>query len=199
MAASIFATLLGTAIQAHAQQQAAENQAQDTINAIGHQSAYQKQITDAFNALVGNLSGKTPADSEKAARGSYLDALNSAMPGANDTDINAGGGYSADAAREALSQRGQAINLADMLAKVQAPTDMRRKEGYDINNTGENIGKLANFARGTAGVDNLVTGSVQVNPWQMLLGNALEQYGMSTAGKGGKTAQNSSDAQSAGG
>jgi len=180
MAVPLIVMAIGEAAKAYAQNKAEQQNIAADEQGLQDMSMYQGKIDSALNGMVSKFANSRPEQYAAKQRGDYIKALNSAMPGSNE-DIKGGSGYTTGRAQEAIGQHHAAINLADMLAKVVGPAEQRRMQGYQIANTGSDVARLANFARGTYGADT--GGTIQPNNGLIFLGNLAEAYGMNKLGK----------------
>ena len=184
MAVPLIIMAASAALDNYAKNNAAQANIGAENNALQDSQKYQGDISSQLKSLIGGLSTDTPAAATAKARGDYLTALQSAMPGSK-ADINGGAGYNTDAAREAVGQHNAAINLADMLSKITGPTTERRLEGYNINDAGSKVNELTNFERGQLGVDRMGMQNLP-DQGQEFLANLGMAYGMGQLGKPGK-------------
>lgn len=181
MAVPLIIMAIGTAAKAYAQNQAEQRNLQAEEDAYADQAGFQDKIDQSLNGMVAGMKNSSPDKYAAQTRSDYLKALDTAMPGSTE-NVNGGNSYNVGKGQEALGQHNTAINLADLLAKVTGPAEQRRMQGYQIANTGSNVGELANFARGQYGAD-MTGANAQPNNGLEMLGNLAMAYGMNKLGQ----------------
>lgn len=192
-------------MQYQAQQKAADKQAAAIAAASQNQLGYQEKI----NKIVEQEAERYNPAERMAAQGDIERDMTSQYDAALAKAQDVGYGsvnplmqgalsstYLKDASARTLKEGADAAELARLMAKIGSGTRLRQNEALRMNDTAQQIGLQANFARGQAGADELTAKvAAMADPKAQLLagilggfGTAGMTYGLSSALGPAKTA-----------
>lgn len=170
----LIASIASAVGQSYENNQIANRENNALENNLREQQDYQGNINKAVNGLMGGLKTDTPAKAQKTSLDSYRQALNTALPVTSGEEIAGGNGATAAATLDSATK---AFNLAGELAKVQAPQDMRRQEGFDVGGIQDLVNKYRNFSQGQQGVTDVALKGIAPDPGYEEAIGALQAFG----------------------
>lgn len=193
---SIGVMLLGSALQAKAQSDAAAKQRRMAVESQQRALAAQNQATDVAMKQVQEYDPTTRKAKQDEIQNQLTDQYQQA---ATATPITAQGvqvgqtipGGSADylaaKGRETAKAAESNRNLAALLGRIGSAGQLRRDEGVAFGDTAGQIGRIGTGANNMSAIDEIGINSVQPSLGLTLAGQALGAYGMgklSTSGLG---------------
>jgi hypothetical protein len=198
MGPEILASLGGNAIQ-----RSAVNNAEKRRQAIlDHYKAlsqdYTNQATDVTTGAAGKYAAapRTAAigQAENAAETSLTGALTSAQTPSAPTAGRVSGDYLTAQARSTSDQLARSTKLAQLMARVRAPTDLRTSEGLDNMDMATRNTILRGNARTAMSTGDMLAGMTNPDQNRLMLGQMLSSGGvMASMGRGRATAARGSD------
>lgn len=162
----------------------AKRQSEQATRGILQQQSRQREATNRVNQQIGEIGQSSPEDERAKATDDYLAQLrNNRAQTQGPSTLGGSDRFQRDAASAAADIQNYGQNQADILARITAPSEQRRGEGYSIGRAGTDIGMIGNFASGDDFLNRLRMSQIRRNPWI----DAASQVGMSYArGRAGR-------------
>jgi len=191
---SIGVMLLGSALQAKAQSDAAAKQRRMAVESQQRALAAQNQATDVAMKQVQEYDPATRKAKQDEIQNQLVDQYQTAASG---TPITAQGvqvgqtipGGSADylaaKGRETAKAAESNRNLAALLGRIGSAGQLRRNEGVAFGDTAGQIGRIGTGADNMSQIDQIGINAVQPSLGMTLAGQALGAYGMGRAATSG--------------
>lgn len=156
----------------------AKRQSEAATRGILAQQAKQREATARVNQQIGEIGQSTPEDERAAATDQFLAQLRANRAQTEGPQTLGGSDrfrQDTEAAKVGIQNYGE--NAANVLARMTAPIEQRRGEGYGIGRAGVDIGTISNAAAGEDFLNRLRMSQIKRNPWI----DAASQVGMSYA------------------
>jgi hypothetical protein len=170
-------------------QRTAKKQDQTAAEGIRQQGVRQREADAKVRELIEKTRTSGPEGERKSALEKYMQALGVQAPNAQAsfTDVaGASDAYGADvnAARSGVTDYG--AQIADLMARIDAPADQRRREGNTMNRFDTDINQIKRFSSGDDFLNQLKLQSIRRNPFLDAVSTAAQAFGSSyTGGYGG--------------
>jgi len=162
--------------QANTQRQTLNRQDNLLAQQVNRNAARQNEASKAIDETLQQRAGTGTEDARKAAADQYLQQVRAAMGNAT-SGLNQAGNVS-DAYRQsaqdaALGIGDYAERTADLMARIDAPVQMRQGEALGNRELGMRIGEIARDGRHDDFLTRLKLARIQPNPWGQLASAGL--------------------------
>lgn len=183
-AAALALTLGGAGLSAYNNNRTLKKKDQETARGIRKQAENQRQTNARINQTVEETRRSSAEPSRKAAADQYLAQIQRSLGQANAGLATRGLSEQFDtAAGDAAGQvEDYGTNIADLFARMDAPANQRRQEGYRFGDLGMDLGVQAGNVQGDAFLNQLRVNSIRNNPWLDLASGLMS--GVASGGMG---------------
>lgn len=197
---AVIATVAGAAVNQKAAQDAQRRQNEEIRRSLENQRRYQleaeqKALTTAKSFDMAGRA-KTQENIAQEIEASLLSPVSESQAIRSEQQATKGDvstDYATAKTASDIETAKQAQKLAKLLGKTTSAGRLRMDESFRMLDAGQDIDRIANFARGTAGADNIaIEQAGRVNPKMVFLGSLLStagQAGMIYSGMGGGVEQ----------
>lgn len=171
------------------QKQAADKQ-DDMLGAqIRQQSARQDEADKSVNQLIANRTTSDAANERGNASTQYLQQVRAAQGTASNGLRQAGAvsdAYQQQSNDAALGIADYGANVANLMARIDAPQQQRQREAIEGAQLGSDLGLIGRRAAGDDYLAKIKMQGVRANPWLAAFGQAASgaAMGMASAGAG---------------
>jgi hypothetical protein len=178
-------TALGTGISAKQQHDVTKRQDEAAAAGIRQQGATQQQANAEVNAQIDDLA-RSNADAERqASNADFMTSLSRARAAAGASIppvFGASSRYAGDVAAADQQSLATGAKVADLMARINAPSLQREREGLRGQRTGVDLGVLGRNSSATDFLTQLRARSIRANPWVSAGASMLTGAGVGMAG-----------------
>lgn len=174
----------GTAVSVGAQQSAARKQDREAAAGILRQAQLNREAGAKVSKTLDQLEQSNPQEDIAKRQASYMDALRRAQPSTNKALPDAVGGsdrFAEDVSAARGANAAEAGTTAGLMARIDAPTIQRTREGQLANDTLSQLSLLDDRSRQADYLTRLRVSMQKPNPWAIGAGQALNGYGSTLA------------------
>jgi hypothetical protein len=191
--AALVASAVGTGASVYSQQDALRQQDRAAAQGIIEQSALQRQAQSRVDQNIQQLAASNP-DAERAkANQDFISALQASKLTKGGAGLEAGPGatsqrFAEDVGGAQKAAGAENVALAGNLARIDAPTFQRLREGQAAAATASDLGLLTGQSQAQDYLNRLRIGQITANPWLNGGGQMLASFGNAMAARapGGK-------------
>ncbi len=166
-AAALALALAGAGASAYNTKRTLDKKDQVAAESVRKQAANQRATSERINQTVEDTRKSRSEPARKAAADQYLAQIQKSLGQANAGLATRGLSSQFDEA--AGGAQGQVAdyggNIADLFARMDAPTTQRRAEGAAFGDLGMDLGVQAGNVQGDAFLNSLKQNSIRRNPW----------------------------------
>jgi hypothetical protein len=161
-------TALGTGISAKQSHDVAKQQDQEAAAGIRLQGATQAEANNQVNAQIDELAKSNANADREAANADFMTQLQRSRGVAQASTANIPGAsarYAGDVASADLASQATGAKVADLMARINAPSLQRQREALTGQRTGVNLEVLQRRSAGDDFLRQLRQRSIHANPW----------------------------------
>lgn len=179
---------LGAGINYNEQRKVAKRQDNILAGQIQQNSARQAEADRAVSDTLRNAAASTSEDSRSSAAAQYLDQVRGAQAGATRGLGQVGAvssAYQQAANDAALGVGDYASQTANLMARIDAPTQQRQQEAQSSDRLRTELGLIGRKAAGDDYLAQLRLRSVRSNPWAGVASQLMSGAAQGMAGRAG--------------
>lgn len=157
----------GAGASAYNAKRTADRQDRQLATSIINQGRKQQVADTAVNEEVRKLEDSNAADERAGRLAEYMDIV-AKNRGTAEAGLTPGLGserFQSDAAAATKATQGYAGKMADLMARIDAPSLQRQGEGFAYGKLATDLGLIGREASGQAFLDQLKLNRIQRNPW----------------------------------
>ncbi len=186
--AMLLASAAGTGASVASQQSAMRKQDRTAAQGIINQAAIQRQAGERVNQQIQELGASNPDAERASATQDFVASLQRAQLTQGGEGLETPGGavsdrFSAGAEDARTAAGAENVRLAGQLARIDAPTYQRVKEGQRMAAAGSDLGLLSGTSAAQDYLMKLKLAGIAPNPWVDAAGQGLSAWGQAYAGR----------------
>jgi len=180
--------LVGTATQQYTQHKADSKRDESLAKQIRTQAANQDRADAAVNELLTQRATNDGGRERAGIERSFLDQAQAAQMAATNGLRQSGAvsdSYRTAANDAALGISDYGRTAANLMSRIDAPQQMRRREALQSGNLASQLGLIGRQSQSDDFLGRLQLQSIQPNPWLNAAGQIAQGIGRGMAGRGG--------------